>query len=170
MVPLSGDHRPRSRPRAGGGGQRATAEWDTASRRHVGAPLVAGACFGPGMFFTAAAGYVGPAVFGLGAAYLLRQGHSVALLWTVLVVLALVLILIRNWFGLWLVLAAGIGVFAISWWGDALVQSFCAYVGAWFLLTSRPLAPSSSCRQPAIAGLHPTPTPTHWLASRVSPV
>jgi hypothetical protein len=93
---------------------------------------------GPGMFFTAAAGYVGPALFGLGAAYLLREGHSVALLWTVLAVLALVLILIRNWFGLWLVLAAGIGVLAISWWGDALVQSFCAYVGAWFLLVAAP--------------------------------
>jgi Peptidase M50B-like len=100
--------------------------------------LSRGRASGPGMFLTAAAGYVGPAVFGLGAAYLLREGHSVALLWAVLVLLAVVLILIRNWFGLWLVLAAGVGVFAVSWWGDALLQSWCAYVGAWFLLVAAP--------------------------------
>jgi hypothetical protein len=93
---------------------------------------------GPGMFFTVAAGYVGPALFGLGAAYLLREGHSVALLWMVLVLLAVVLTLIRNWFGLWLVLATGVGVFAVSWWGSALLQSWCAYVGAWFLLVAAP--------------------------------
>jgi Peptidase M50B-like len=100
--------------------------------------LSRGRTSGPGMFFTAAAGYVGPALFGLGAAYLLREGHSVALLWTVLVLLAAVLTLIRNWFGLWLVLAAAVGVFAVSWWGDALLQSWCAYVGAWFLLVAAP--------------------------------
>ena len=59
-----------------------------------------GRASGPGMFLIAAAGYVGPAVFGLGAAYLLRDGHSLAVLWTVLVLLAVVLVLIRNWFGL----------------------------------------------------------------------
>jgi hypothetical protein len=49
-----------------------------------------------------------------------------------------VLTLIRNWFGLGLVLAAGVAVFAVSWWGDALLQSWCAYVGAWFLLVAAP--------------------------------
>jgi len=77
--------------------------------------LSRGRASGPGMFFTVAAGYVGPALFGLGAAYLLREGHSVALLWMVLVLLAVVLTLIRNWFGLCLVLATGAGVFAVSW-------------------------------------------------------
>jgi hypothetical protein len=103
-----------------------------------GVLLSRGRASGPGMFFTVAAGYVGPALFGLGAAYLLREGHSVALLWMVLVLLAVVLTLIRNWFGLWLVLAAGVGVFAVSWWGDARLQSWCAYVGAWFLLVASP--------------------------------
>jgi hypothetical protein len=100
--------------------------------------LSRGRASGPGMFFTVAAGYAGPALFGLGAAYVLREGHSVALLWMVLVLLAVVLTLIRNWFGLWLVLAAGVGVFAVSWWGDALLQSWCAYLGAWFLLVAAP--------------------------------
>ena len=97
-----------------------------------------GRASGPGMFFTAAAGYVGPALFGLAAAYFLRDGRSVGLLWALLAVLALVLVLIRNWFGLWLVLAASVVVFAVSWWGSALVQSWCAYAGAWFLLLGAP--------------------------------
>ena len=103
-----------------------------------GLTLSRGRASGPGMFFTAAAGYVGPALFGLGAAYLLRVGHSVGLLWALLVLLVLVLILIRNWFGLWLVLAATVVVFAVSWWGSALLQSCFAYAGAWFLLLAAP--------------------------------
>jgi Peptidase M50B-like len=100
--------------------------------------LSRGRASGPGMFFTAAAGYVGPALFGLGAAYLLREGHPVALLSTAVVLLVVVLTLVRNWFGLWLVLAAGVGVFAVSWWGNALLQTWFAYAGAWFLLVSAP--------------------------------
>ena len=115
--------------------------------------LSRGRASGPGMFLTVAAGYVGPALFGLGAAYVLRAGHSVALLWIVLVLLAVVLTLIRNWFGLWLVLAAGVGVFAVSWWGDALLQSWCAYVGAWFLLVAapRPIIELQSARSRKVA-------------------
>ena len=56
---------------------------------------------GPGMVATAAAGYVGPAVLGVGAAWLLSRGYAVALLWILLVVLVLVLVQIRNWYGLW---------------------------------------------------------------------
>ncbi len=105
------------------------------------------------MFFTAVAGYVGPALFGLGAAYLLRVGHSVGLLWALLVLLVLVLILIRNWFGLWLVLAATVVVFAVSWWGSALLQSCFAYVGAWFLLLAapRPVVELQSARRRGLA-------------------
>jgi hypothetical protein len=93
---------------------------------------------GPGMVVTAAAGYVGPAFLGLGAAYLLRVGHAVGLLWLVLIVLLLLVLLIRNWFGLWSVLVASVGVFAVSWWGRASVQSACAYLGTWFLLLAAP--------------------------------
>ena len=105
------------------------------------------------MFFTAAAGYVGPALFGLGAAYLLRTGRSVGLLWALLVMLVLVLMLIRNWFGLWLVLAASVAVFAVSWWGSTLVQSWCAYTAAWFLLLAapRPVVELQSARRRGLA-------------------
>ncbi|MGI8677662.1 MAG: M50 family metallopeptidase [Jatrophihabitans sp.] len=93
---------------------------------------------GVGMFLTAAAGYPGPALLGLGAAYLLHIGHAVALLWAVLVLLALLLVQIRNWFGLWSVLAAGAVVFAVSWWAAPATQSAFAYAGTWFLLLGSP--------------------------------
>jgi hypothetical protein len=69
---------------------------------------------------------------------LLRAGHPVGLLWLALVLLALLLLQIRNWYGLWSVLVAAAGVFAISWWASPAVQSACAYTGTWFLLSAAP--------------------------------
>jgi hypothetical protein len=103
-----------------------------------GLTLSRGRRTGPGMVFTAGAGYLGPALVGLGAAFLLHVGHAVALLWSVLVLLALLLVQIRNWFGLWSVLVAGGAVFAISWWGSPQWQSASAYAGTWFLLIAAP--------------------------------
>jgi hypothetical protein len=103
-----------------------------------GLTLSRGRRSGPGMIVTAAAGYVGPALLGLGAAYLLSIRHAVALLWLVLVALVLLLTVIRNWFGLWSVLVAAVVVFAVSWWGSGTAQAACAYVGAWFLLFAAP--------------------------------
>lgn len=93
---------------------------------------------GFGMVLTAVAGYPGPAVLGLGAAYLLHRGHAVALLWGALALLVLLLVQIRNWFGLWSVLLAGAVVFAVSWWASAATQSAFAYAGTWFLLIAAP--------------------------------
>ena len=93
---------------------------------------------GLGMVFTAAAGYVGPGLLGLAAAYLLHRGHALGLLWGVLVLLALLLLQIRNFRGLWSVLVAGFVVFAISWWAAPGVQSLAAYAGTWFLLLAAP--------------------------------
>jgi hypothetical protein len=93
---------------------------------------------GLGMVLTAAAGYIGPGLLGLGAAFLLGAGHAVGLLWLVLVLLALLLLQIRNLFGLWLILVAAVGVFLVSWWGSAAVQSGFAYAGTWFFLLSAP--------------------------------
>ncbi|MCW2595312.1 MAG: hypothetical protein QOJ78_2551 [Pseudonocardiales bacterium] len=105
-----------------------------------GLTLSRGRRTGVGMFVTAAAGYPGPALVGLGAAYLLHVGHAVALLWAVLGLLALLLVQIRNWFGLWSVLVAGAVVFAVSWWAPPATQSAFAYVGTWFLLLAAPRA------------------------------
>jgi hypothetical protein len=93
---------------------------------------------GPGMVVTAAAGYLGTGLIGLAAAYVLHRQHAVALLWASLVLLALLLVQIRNWFGLWSVLVTATGVFAVSWWASEQWQSAVAYVGTCFLLLAAP--------------------------------
>ena len=145
---------------------------------------------GPGMILTALAGYVGPAVVGLGGAFLLGLGHALAVLWLAVVLLALILLQIRNFYGLYAVLVAGLSVFAISWWGSADVQSFAAYAGVWFCSwrpTRRPRAatpasarsgrlvrrgcpgPTDSPAGGALGGLlpvgHPRLSPDRWTAA-----
>lgn len=93
---------------------------------------------GPGMVATAFAGYAGPALIGLGAAYLLRHEHALAVLWLVVALLALLLLQIRNFYGLYAVGVSAVAVFAVTWWGSEQVQSLAAYVGAWFLLLAAP--------------------------------
>lgn len=93
---------------------------------------------GPGMVVTAFAGYAGPALLGLGAASLLGYQHALAVLWLAVALLALLLLQIRNFFGLYVVAVAGVAVFAVSWWGSGQLQSLAAYVGAWFLLLAAP--------------------------------
>lgn len=93
---------------------------------------------GPGMVATAFAGYPGPGLIGLGAAYLLGRQHALAVLWLVVLLLALLLLQIRNFFGLYAVAVAGLAVFAVSWWGSGQLQSAAAYVGTWFLLLAAP--------------------------------
>ena len=93
---------------------------------------------GPGMVVTAFAGYVGPSLLGLGAAYLLQEQHALAVLWLAVLLLALLLLQIRNFYGLYAVLVAGAAVLAVSWWGSDRVQSVTAYTGTWFLLLAAP--------------------------------
>ena len=78
---------------------------------------------GPGMVATVAAGYTGPALLGVGAAWLLSRGYAVALLWVLLVVLVLVLVQIRNWYGLWAVLVTGALLVAVTVWGSNAVTT-----------------------------------------------
>lgn len=93
---------------------------------------------GFGMILTAFSGYVGPALIGLATAWLVAQGHSVGVLWLTLVLLGLLLVQIRNWFGLWSVLVTAAIVFAVSWWVPAPAQSAFAYLVVWFLLVASP--------------------------------
>jgi hypothetical protein len=90
------------------------------------------------MIVTAAAGYVGPALLGLAAAAVLADHRAVGLLWALLILLALLLIQVRNWFGLWSILLSAAVVFAVSWWLQPQVQSAFAYSLTWFLLLAAP--------------------------------
>jgi Peptidase M50B-like len=103
-----------------------------------GLTLSAGRTTGPGMIMTTAAGYVGPGLLGLSAAALLAHHRAVGLLWALLILLALLLIQVRNWFGLWSVLFSAAVVFGVSWWLQPQVQSAFAYSLTWFLLLAAP--------------------------------
>jgi hypothetical protein len=103
-----------------------------------GLTLSSGPSRGLGMVATLAAGYVGPAAFGVGAAFLLGAGHAIGVLWALLVLLSLLLVAIRNWFGLWSVLVTGTVVLAASWWLPERGQSAAAYLVTWFLLIAAP--------------------------------
>jgi hypothetical protein len=81
---------------------------------------------GPGMIFTLLAGYPAAALLGLGAAWLLSLGYDVGLLWALLAALAVLLVQIRNWFGLWSVAVTGAVVFGVSWFGSSEVQGVFA--------------------------------------------
>ncbi|WP_029251970.1 M50 family metallopeptidase [Paraoerskovia marina] len=89
---------------------------------------------GIGMILTAAAGYTAPALIGLGAAALLEAGYAVGLLWLLVLLLALLLLQIRNWFGLWSVLVSGAALVGVSWFLDAETQTAVAATVTWFLL------------------------------------
>ncbi|MCU1614834.1 MAG: rane protein [Frankiales bacterium] len=103
-----------------------------------GLTVSAGRPTGPGMALTCAAGYTGPGLIGLGAAALLASGHAIGLLWALLALLGLLLVQIRNWYGLWSVLATGVVVFAATWWLPPQGQAAFAAVGTWFLLLAAP--------------------------------
>jgi hypothetical protein len=99
-----------------------------------GVTLTKGKPRGFGMIVTAAAGYVSPSLLGLGGAWLTSGGHIRVLLWGALVLLAGMLLLIRNVFGALSLLVVGGALFALSWFTPNQVQAVVAYVAVWFLL------------------------------------
>jgi hypothetical protein len=103
-----------------------------------GLTVSSGRTTGLGMILTAAAGYVGPGLLGLAAASLLAHHRAVGLLWALLILLALLLIQVRNWFGLWSIVVSAAVVFGVSWWLAPQAQSAFAYVLTWFLLLAAP--------------------------------
>jgi hypothetical protein len=103
-----------------------------------GVTVSAGRTTGLGMIVTTAAGYVGPALLGLAAAALLANHRAVGVLWALVILLALLLIQVRNWFGLWSILVSVAVVFVVSWWLEPQSQSAFAYALTWFLLLAAP--------------------------------
>lgn len=89
---------------------------------------------GLGAVASIAAGYPAPALLGLAASAFLAFDRITALLWFSLLLLALILIGIRNLYGVLSVLATAAVIFAVSWFGAAAVQGVFAYAFTWFLL------------------------------------
>jgi hypothetical protein len=99
-----------------------------------GVTLTRGRPTGPGMIFTAAAGYTAPSLIGVGAAWLTSAGYITLFLWTVLVLLAGMLLMIRNVYGAIALLTIGGAVFTISMYAPPEAQALGAYAASWFLL------------------------------------
>ncbi|MBO0654968.1 M50 family metallopeptidase [Streptomyces triculaminicus] len=89
---------------------------------------------GIGMVLTAAAGYTAPSLLGLGGAYLLAAGHITALLWGAAALLAAMLVMIRNAYGVLTVVLTGAAFVLVSWLTGPAVQAAFAYGVVWFLL------------------------------------
>jgi cell division protein FtsW (lipid II flippase) len=89
---------------------------------------------GPGMVLTLAAGYSAPALLGLGGAALLATGRFTLLLWLGILLVALMLLMIRNAYGIFTVLVTGGILFGVSWYADAKWQAVFSYTAVWFLL------------------------------------
>ncbi|GJF29922.1 M50 family metallopeptidase [Kitasatospora sp. NBC_01539] len=99
-----------------------------------GLTISSGRPTGPGMILTAAAGYLAPSLLGLGGAALLASGRITALLWIAILLLAGMLVMIRNGFGLLAVVLTGALFLAVSWYAESGTQAAFAYLGVWFLL------------------------------------
>jgi hypothetical protein len=93
---------------------------------------------GPGMIATAAAGYLAPSALGLGSVALVNAGHTDWALYAGLATLGMMLVYIRNWFGLLVVALSGVAVGVLIWRAPAHTQDFAALAFAWFLLLAAP--------------------------------
>lgn len=140
-----------------------------------GLTLSVGRARGPGMVATGFAGYVAPAILGLGAAAMLRAGYASAVLWVLIVLLAALLPRMRGAFGWACVLALGALLAAASWWGAPPARMAAAYATTWLLLLgalrsvaelqaqrARGLAASSDADQ--LAAITPLPG-LAWVAA-----
>jgi Peptidase M50B-like len=97
-----------------------------------------GKAAGPGMVIMLVAGYLAPAVAGVGAALLLAAGHAVGLLWLLVVWLAAMLVKIRNVYGFAVLLGCGALTVLASWYLPGPLLSTIAYLITWVLLIAAP--------------------------------
>lgn len=103
-----------------------------------GLTLSRGRPTGPGMVAVLFAGYPAASVVGLGAAWLAGAGYAVGLLWLLVLLLALMLIKLRNLYGALVVLATGVLVGLVSWYATPTMAGWLATGLAWLLLLSAP--------------------------------
>ena len=99
-----------------------------------GLTVSAGRPTGIGMVMTLLAGYPAASIVGLVGALLLTSGHITLMLGVALVLLPLMLIMIRNLFGVLSIVTVWAAVFVVAWYATELVQWIFAYTLVWFLL------------------------------------
>jgi len=99
-----------------------------------GTLMNSGGCLGT--VFVSFAGYVGPSLFGLGAARLIQLGHSVAVLWVTLFLLGVLATGLSRSYGMITVVFVGALVYAVGRYTPAGAQVVGAYALTWLLLLS----------------------------------
>jgi Peptidase M50B-like len=110
------------------------------------------------------AGYVGPSAAGLLAAWMISAGHIVAVLWLGLLLLAVMLLLVRNSFGGIAILIAGALLYLTVRYATAGVETLVAYGVAWFMLLSGPKAVLDGPTKPQDAKILANMTPI-WASA-----
>jgi hypothetical protein len=103
-----------------------------------GLTVSAGRPTGPGVVFTLLAGYLAPSVLGLLAAASLGAGRVVPVLWAAIALLAALLVMIRNLFGVLSVVVTGAALIGVVGWAPPPWQGPAAYLLTWFLLFAAP--------------------------------
>lgn len=100
-----------------------------------------GKTHGFGYWLTCFAGYLAPALWGLGCAALVAAGYATGALWLLVILLVLMLTRINNGYGAISVVVSLLIVIGVSWWGSANLRLFAATILAAFLLLGsiRPL-------------------------------
>jgi Peptidase M50B-like len=89
-----------------------------------------------GNFTTVSIGYLGPSVFGIGAAEMIKAGYIVAVLWIGVAGLLAILTVLRRSFGIISVIVALVLLFGVAGFASVNLQVLTAYGLAWFLLIS----------------------------------
>ena len=135
---------------------------------------------GPGMVFTALAGYVTPSLLGLGASVLVVGGYTQLLLGMVLTLLLATLFYVRNLYGGFAVVVTAVLIGLVGWYGDPSVRVVFSAGLAWFLLLgglravaelrrARRRWPGSDADQLAeLTGVHPLAWVTLFLSVAVA--
>ena len=111
-----------------------------------GLTVTSGRPRGAGMVATLAAGYVSPSLLGLGAAWLVASRRITLLLLLGLVLLAAMLAVTRNAFGLLSVAACAVVTAAALWSASSTLQALVGWMLTWFLLLGGPRAVWESAR------------------------
>jgi hypothetical protein len=94
------------------------------------------------------AGYAGPSAAGLLAAWLISIGRIAAVLWLGGLLLAVMVLLVRNFFGGIVILACGALLYLILRYTTAGAETAIAYGVTWFLLLSGPKDALSAAKKP----------------------
>lgn len=118
------------------------------NRDTSGVTLSRGRPGGAGMVVTLLAGYPAPAITGLAAALLLGTGRAAGMLWLAVLLLGVMLLLMRNLYGIVVVLGLGALVAVLSWTLPPVWLSWIGYGVCWLLLWSAPRPVVELARHP----------------------